>query len=144
MKKLVGIWLLFTPLMGFSQVKEFGWLVGTWKTTGKETYEVWKISKDKKTLQGISFRVKGADSVVTERVKIKREKDSFYYVPDVAGNQTEVNFKITKQSIDGFTAENFQHDFPKIIRYQRQANGSLKAEIEGNGKVIPYSFDRVK
>jgi len=144
MKKALLLSLFIYPLIGFSQVKEFGWLVGTWKATGKEAYEVWKIGKDKKMMEGVAFRMKGADSVVTERTKIKQEKGTFYYIPDVVGDQPEVYFKITRKNADGFTAENPQHDFPKIIRYKRQANGSLKAEIEGDGKVIPYYFEKIK
>ena len=95
MKKITTALLLLLPLAGFSQVKEFGWLTGTWKIKNKETYEVWKISSDKKILEGLSYKVKGADTVVTEKLKIKQEKNSFYYVPDIAGDQPEVNFKIT-------------------------------------------------
>ena len=144
MKKAVLLSLFIYPLIGFSQVKEFGWLAGTWKLSYKETYEVWKISADRKMLQGISFRMKGADSIITERVKIRKGQNSFYYIPDVAGDQQEVYFKITSQSEKGFTAENPQHDFPKIIRYQLQTNGALKAEIEGDGKIIPYYFNKIK
>lgn len=144
MKKLLTLSLALIPFLTFSQVKEFGWLAGTWKTTGKESYEVWKISKDKKMLEGISFGMKGADSVVTERSKIKQEKGTFYLMVDVAGDQPEVSFKITTHSEQGFTSENPKHDFPKIIRYKLQPDGSLYAEIEGDGKIIPYYFDKRK
>ena len=144
MKKLLTLSLVLFPLLVFSQSKEFGWIAGTWKTTGKDSYEVWKIGKDKKMMQGVSFRMKGADSVVTERTKIIQDKSSFYFVADVAGDQPPVSFKITSYTEKGFTAENPKHDFPKIVRYQLKPDGSLYAEIEGDGKVIPYYFDKRK
>ena len=144
MKKLPVLSLLLFPLLGFSQAKEFGWLAGTWKTKGKDSYEVWKIAKDKKTMQAVSFGMKGADSVVTERTKIIRDKGSFYFLADVAGDQPEVSFKITAYTEKTFTAENPKHDFPKILRYQLKPDGSLYAEIEGDGKLIPYYFDKRK
>ena len=46
-----------------------------------------------------------------------------------------------------FVAENPEHDFPKLIRYKllKKRDGEfLEAVIEGNGKVIPYRFQRLK
>ena len=141
MKKLLTLSLILLPFFTFSQVNEFGWLAGTWKVTGKASYEVWKIGKDRKTLEGISFNLKGADSVVTEKAKIINENGSFYYNVE-AGDQPEVSFKIVRYTAKAFTAENPQHDFPKIIRYTLKPDGSMNAEIEGDGKVIPYYFDK--
>jgi hypothetical protein len=132
------------PFVGKAQEKEFGWLHGTWKMKNKETYEVWKTSSDHKMLEGISYRIKGADTVVTETLKIKQQNSAFYYVPDVAGDQPEVYFKIIEHDDKSFTAENPEHDFPKIIRYQLLSPTSIKAEIEGDGKIIPFVFDKIK
>jgi len=144
MKKLIVAFSLLCPLFSFAQASEFDWLHGTWKIKNKETYEVWKTGTDQKMLEGISYRIKGADTVVTENLKIIYRKDAFYYVPDVAGDQPEVYFRIIKYSTTGFTAENPQHDFPKIIRYLLMTPTSIKAEIEGDGKVIPFYFDKIK
>ena len=144
MKNLIAITLLLFPLIGYSQATEFSWLVGKWKLKGKETYEVWKISSDKKTLEGISFGVKGIGTEITERMKIRKEKDIFYFTADLEGSQPEVAFKFTSSTAKGFTAENAANDFPKIIRYQLLSTSSLKAEIEGNGKVVPFDFEKMK
>lgn len=144
MKALLVLILLSAPLIGLAQAKEFGWLAGTWKIKNKETYEVWKTSTDALGLEGVSYRIKGADTVVTEKLKIKKQNTTFYYVPDVAGDQPEVYFKIVRFDASGFTAENPEHDFPKIIRYQLVSPTSIRADIEGNGKIIPFVFDKVK
>lgn len=126
-------------------VKDFQWLVGTWKIQDKNSYEVWKDAGHN-TLAGISYKIKNADTVVTEEIKLLRKGNALYYTPDVAGPQGEVEFKITSYDADGFVAENPAHDFPKKIRYHRVAKEEerLEATIEGGGKSIYYTFVRVK
>jgi Domain of unknown function (DUF6265) len=144
MKKLIIILLMSIPFLSFSQSKEFGWLTGTWKMKNKSTYEVWKVSADKKIMEGISYQVKGADTLITEKLRIRNQNDVLYYSSDIAGDQPEIDFKITAHDANGFSSENPQHDFPKIIRYQLLSPTSMKAEIAGDGKVIPFVFDKIK
>ena len=144
MNILFGLLFILAPIFSFSQAKEFAWLEGTWKLKGKNTYEVWKTGSDQKTMEGISYRIHGTDTVVTERIKIKGEKNTFYYVPDVAGDQPEIYFKITTFNNTAFTAENPQHDFPKVIRYELISPAEMKAQTEGGGKVIRFDFERAR
>lgn len=132
---------------GFAQRSEFSWLLGTWKLKDKNVFETWRIGTDGKTLTGNSFRVSGTDTVRLEQVKIIFVNDQFHYVPDVEGDQPAVDFPMKSYSANGFIAENLMHDFPKTIRYHFfENNGSdrIEASIEGDGKVIPYHFERVK
>jgi hypothetical protein len=58
-----------------------------------------------------------------------------------------VKFKLTSHDGKSFVAENPQHDFPKLIRYKfikKDDNDVLDAAIEGDGKVIQYTFVRVQ
>jgi hypothetical protein len=130
-----------------AQQKEFGWLVGKWKLKEKNVFEEWKISSDKKTLEGLSYRIKDGDTTVTERLLIKFEQPFFFYISDVAENPAPVKFKIAQYNVDKFLAENPEHDFPKAIRYKliRKDNQDfIEAAIEGDGRVIPYNFSKVK
>ncbi|MFD1002539.1 hypothetical protein ACFQ21_24655 [Ohtaekwangia kribbensis] len=142
----IGIALSANQL--FAQQKEFGWLVGTWKLKDKNAFEHWVYREKENVLYGISYRIKNtADTVVTEEITLKFQDNSFYYIPDVAGVQGPVPFKITQYTAVTFTAENPAHDFPKIIRYkfiQQGGEDINEASIEGNGKVISYTFVRVK
>ena len=129
-----------------AQHKEFGWLIGTWKLEGKNAYERWKESGNN-TLQGSAFRVHGSDTTTTEKLRFIREGDIFYYIPDVQGNPAPVNFKITFYDNNSFVAENPHHDFPKLIRYRfipGDSQDRIEASIEGDGKVIPFHYERVK
>lgn len=149
MKKFTLIFLLNIAGLQIlsAQQKEFGWLVGTWKLNDKKVYEHWKIGNDGKTLEGISYTIKSMDTTIMEQILLSYEGGSFHYKPDVAGNQATVDFKISKLTSDSFVAENQFHDFPKIIRYQlvrKDDKDFIEASIEGNGKVIPYRFERLK
>ncbi len=144
---LTVLWFSIGWQLSSAQQKEFGWLVGKWKLTEKNVYEEWKVSEDKKTLKGLSYRIKEGDTTVTERLLIKFEQPFFFYISDVAENPTPVKFKITQYNADKFLAENPEHDFPKAIRYKliRKDNQDfIEAAIEGDGKVIPYTFSKVQ
>lgn len=130
-----------------AQQNEFGWLTGTWKLKDKNVYEHWKVADDGKTLEGISYGIKNTDTTIMEQILLTYEGGSFHYKPDVAGNQERVDFKISKLTSDSFVAENQLHDFPKVIRYRlvrKEDKDFIEASIEGNGKVIPYLFQRLK
>src|SRR5687767_6611536 len=124
------------------QSNDFQWLIGTWQVQGQNVFEVWK-PHGAKELAGKSFKINGADTIVTETILLKVFNGSFHYIPDVAGSQPPIDFIVTSADSLGFVAENPQHDFPKVIRYRYVRKGSeefIEAAIEGNGKVIPYSF----
>jgi hypothetical protein len=144
MKRAFILAAILFPILSFAQLKEFGWLAGTWKIKNKAVYEVWKKGIDSKMMEGISYRINGADTLIGEALKIKQQDATFFYVPDVAGDQPEVYFKIITFDATGFIAENSQHDFPKIIRYRLLSPVSMNAEIEGDGKIIPFVFDKIK
>jgi hypothetical protein len=149
MKKVILIsgLCLMASHFATAQQREFGWLIGTWKLKDKSVYETWTVAEDKKTLQGISFRIKDGDTTVMEKIRFTYDGNNYHYIPDVPQNAVPIDFKLTQHNSQGFVAENPQHDFPKLIRYKflRKENGEyMEASIEGNGKVIPYYFEKVK
>jgi hypothetical protein len=126
---------------------DFEWLVGKWKVKDKPVFEIWKKGNDEQTLLGVSFRIQGADTVITERISLTFSEGYYHYIPAVAENKEPVDFTITSYDEKSFIAVNPLHDFPKLIRYTivRKVEGDfLEAAIEGNGKVIPYTFERVR
>ena len=130
-----------------AQQTEFSWLIGSWKLKDKNVFEVWQKETGSNTLQGKSYKIVGRDTVILEKIQLVKKDQSFFYVPDAAENQKPVEFKITSYSKHSFVAENPDHDFPKLIRYKylrKDNNEFIQAAIEGNGKTIPYDFQRVK
>jgi hypothetical protein len=147
MEKLLLLMFCLMSFFGCRSQQNFDWLIGKWKLEGKPLYEVWEKSDDGERLVGASFKVNGVDTTYLERITFQKFDDAYYYIPDVAENKAPVKFKVTSSTQFSFTAENPEHDFPKIIKYTivRKANTeSLHAVIEGNGKVIPYTFSKVE
>jgi hypothetical protein len=132
---------------GLAQRTEFHWLIGTWKVQGADEFERWTTQDNTDDLRGVAFRMQRGDTVITEVIALRHYQGAFHYVPDVAGDQPPIDFKITSYDENSFIAENPKHDFPKIIRYKCVVAGddvSIEAAIEGNGKVIPYIFKKQK
>lgn len=130
-----------------AQKAEFGWLIGTWKLKDKNIFETWSLDKDGKSLNGVSMKVIGSESTLLEETRLIFSGNSFFYVPDVAGDQDPVHFEITFHDDRSFIAENLKHDFPKLIRYRLVTEGDkqfIEAAIEGDGKKIPYRFEKVR
>src|SRR5277367_4961248 len=112
MKYFLVIIFLFFPSLVFLQIKEFGWLIGSWQVENKRSFEVWKSENG--YLLGVAYKIddKGSETLSEEIKFIQRGKD-FYYIPDIACSQGPIEFKITSFGKNNFVAENPAHDFPK-------------------------------
>lgn len=145
MKKAALTLLLILPfVMACAQLHPFHWLEGTWKLENKNVFEVWRMDGD--VLKGISYKVSGSDTTILEKISLIKHGEKYLYVPDVPENEGAVEFQITTMRKDGFIAENTAHDFPKIIRYtivRKRDKEFISASIEGNGKIIPYTFEKM-
>jgi hypothetical protein len=143
----VMLFFLTAPTGLFAQIESVGWLVGKWKILDNEVYEEWKWSDDKRSLEGISYSIKNNERFLTEQITLRVENGVLFYVPDVAGDQPPVNFKISQLHLAGFIPENPDHNFPRTIQYmylQKKDEEWIEATISGSGKSILYSFQKVK
>ena len=140
--KVLTLVFCLACVSAYGQQEEFAWLIGTWQEEGKPAFEVWKKEKD--FLSAESYKMKDGSKVVTEEIKFIKKGNDFYYVPDVAGPQGPIEFKITSFDKNSFTAENPQHDFPKKIKYEKLDDSRLKASIGDAHKTISYSFVKMK
>jgi len=120
------------------------WLEGTWTRTntkpGRGGNERW-LNSSASEWQGYGVNLKGADTVLLEKLKIIAKDGSIYYVADVPENKQPVLFRFTALTDNSFVCENPQHDFPKKIMYEKTGD-TLKAIISGNGKSIEYLFKK--
>ena len=147
--KTILTFLAFIVIGGkaFAQEADFSWLIGVWKLKGNDIYEVWTRKAVDQTLSGVSFRVNGLDTTITEVISLEYNGGSYHYIPDIAGPQPPIDFKITSLERYAFIAENPHHDFPKKIQYRlisAHPSVTLEAAIEGDGKRITYSFQKMK
>lgn len=114
--------------------KQLHALEGKWIMKTKKGFigEEWiKINDD--YLQNKGFFVKGTDTVVTERVSLRKTTEGIFYTSTVEdqNNKQPVSFKLTSSDKQVFIFENPSHDFPKRIIYELVSADSIHAYIDG-------------
>jgi len=143
MKFIVSVCFLVPSVGLFGQQSEFSWLMGTWKEKDENAFEVW--TKEGDWLSGSAYKIDpSGNKTFTEEIKLVKKGNDFYYVPDVAGPQGPVEFRITAFDKNSFTAENPLHDFPKKIVYKKISDQQLEATISHADTSISYYFKKVK
>ncbi len=142
MKFIVWACFLFASLPLLGQKSEFGWLLGTWQEDKKMSFEVW-IDEGRFLSGSAYFMDHSGKKTITEEIKLIRKGKDFYYVPDVAGPQGPIEFKITSFDNNSFIAENPDHDFPKKIAYKKM-DERLEAIISGGRNEISYTYKKIK
>jgi len=135
--------LLFFQFALAQKTEDFTWLEGTWERInlkpGSTAYESWKVTNQ--SLHGLGVRLKGTDTVFTEKLKLIETDRGMSYVAEVAHNNSAVYFKIIDYDKHSFISENPSHDFPKRITYQLEGD-ELTVIISGDGKSIPFVFQK--
>ena len=79
---------------------------------------------------GISRTVKGEKAIGFEFLRIEFRADGIFYVAQ-PGGRPKTEFKLTASDGVSATFENPAHDHPKMIRYTRTGDGSLRADLDG-------------
>jgi hypothetical protein len=122
------------PAHSEDRLSRLAWLTGSWQgTLGKARIEEHWIQPDGGTMLGLSRTIAGGRTVAFEFLRIESRADGPVYVAQPQG-RPPVEFKLTQQSEHRVVFENPQHDHPKFIRYSKEPDGSLRAEIEGDEK----------
>ena len=115
-------------------LSDLSWLAGGWQgIMGKAQIEEHWIQPAGGTMLAVSRTVANGRTVAFEFLRIESRTDGIFYVAQPQG-RPPVEFKLTQRSENRAVFENPQHDHPKIIRYSKDADGSLRAEIEGDEK----------
>ncbi|MES2811451.1 MAG: DUF6265 family protein [Bacteroidota bacterium] len=149
MKKLI---LLFTTLFLFScgskkeekrfpLIEKAQWFLGEWSNKSKmgDFTENWEKLSDS-TFMGVSFVIKGKDTLFHENVVLEQKSDSLFYNVAIKGNKEEItSFYLTSSSDKQMVFENPKHDFPTKIVYNLISPDSISASIHGKIKGIEQS-----
>jgi len=98
-------------------------------------------------LTSTSYRIRGRDTVIQEKVELKYAYGSITYSPTLI-DQNEgqaVTFTLIKIENSGrtYTFENKQHDFPQQIVYMlgdKTLRVVIKGQSNGQNKEIPFDF----
>ncbi|MDQ3171987.1 MAG: DUF6265 family protein [Acidobacteriota bacterium] len=127
-------------------IQDVAWIAGCWASAagGRQVDEQW-MKPAGGSMLGISRTVAKGRTVATEFIQMREEADGLFYIALPSG-QSEARFKLVAASDGSVRFENPGHDFPQVITYVRQADGSLVAQISGtvNGhaRSIDFSMQR--
>lgn len=116
---------------------------GKWKIISDniEYLEEWELLNEKE-LSGAGFSIEEGDTILSERLFLKKFDDTWAYVA-IPSNQNITLFALTDFSDKKFVFENKEHDFPQKIVYEFHKDGKLTAAIEGtvNGEIKRREFE---
>jgi hypothetical protein len=128
---LALLFALSGPGYGGSAIDRVGWISGSWKLDdGSRTiHEVWMVPLGG-TMLGMSRTVKNGKTTEFEYVRIEEREGVLVYVANPSG-QKPAEFRQLELTDSLIVFSDPAHDFPQRIRYERKADGSLLARIEG-------------
>ena len=119
---------------GQESLSDLAWLAGGWQgKMGKAQIEEHWIQPAGGSMLAVSRTVANGRTVAFEFLRIESRAEGTFYIAQPQG-RPPVEFKLTQRAENRAVFENPQHDHPKIIRYSKEPDGSLRAEIEGDEK----------
>jgi Domain of unknown function (DUF6265) len=125
-------------------IAQVSWMEGTWKgaTGGVSVEERWTAPAGGAML-AVSRTIKDGRMVAFEFLRIVERDGGLVYIAQ-PGGKPPTDFTLTAISGTSATFENPEHDFPKMIRYTKQADGSLEARVgDGRDRDETYVFRRM-
>jgi hypothetical protein len=124
------------------------WVGGTWASEpatpgGATTEERWTPAAGGAMI-GISRTIRGTTMSAFEFLCIVERDGSLVYNAMPNGRAPATEFVLTNLTPESATFENPSHDYPKVIKYMRRADGSLETAISGaaNQRVVTVVLKR--
>lgn len=141
--KIFFVFVLFTASVLSQDDSIIKLFAGKWKMISDriEYYEEWKLINSNE-LTGIGFSIEDGDTILSERLFLKKFDDTWAYVA-IPSNQNITLFALTDFSDRKFVLQNDEHDFPQKIIYEFHKDGKLTAAIEGtvDGEIKNIEFN---
>ncbi|MBV1924446.1 MAG: hypothetical protein KUG68_10515 [Flavobacteriaceae bacterium] len=134
------------------QVKEevpvainFDWLLGDWQRSneeeGKVTLEHWNKVSDTE-YKCLGYTMKEKDTIWRENVSLVKVKEQWSFDVIGMGDSLSTSFIVTEMDTVSFACTNEKNKFPKKISYFKNGT-NMRAEISGDGMVIPFEFNKI-
>jgi hypothetical protein len=122
-------------------IAEVAWISGTWiGTAGSITVEERWTPTAGGSMLGIGRTLKNGVMSSFEFLCIAERDGGLVYTAIPNGRTPPTDFTLTAVTADSATFENPAHDFPKLVRYTRRADGTLETAISGGASEKPQSF----
>ena len=113
---------------------QVAWLAGVWQGgNGPLTFEERWTPPAGGAMLAVSRTLKGDRMVAFEFLRIIERDGGLVYIAQPNG-RPPTEFTLTAITADSATFENPAHDFPKVIRYSRRADGTLEARVSDGGQ----------
>ena len=136
MRFLTLVFALSLTAQEKANFEKLGWIAGNW--TGKmgraQIEENWTAPLGGAMLgvsRTVSNTAAGPRMVAFEFLRIVQKEGETFYIAQPNG-RPPTEFKLTSATDTKAVFENPAHDHPKIITYEKDANGDLLATIEGD------------
>ena len=122
-------------------IAQAAWIGGLWSGTEKTTTieERWTAPSGGSML-GVARTMPNGTMSAFEFLCIVEKGGTLVYQAMPNGRSPATDFTATAVTADSITFENPAHDFPKMIRYAKRADGSLETTIAGEGGARARSF----
>jgi hypothetical protein len=122
-------------------IADVSWIAGTWTGTGGAltVEERWTPAASGAML-GLGRTLRGPAQASFEFLCMAERNGGLVYTALPNGRTPPTDFVATAVTADSATFENPAHDFPKLVRYRRLADGSLETTIAGEGGQQSQSF----
>jgi hypothetical protein len=112
---------------------QLAWLAGTWRgIDGPITFEERWTPAAGGAMLAVSRTLRGDRMVSFEFLRLVERDGSLVYIAQPNG-RPPTEFILTAITGQSATFGNPTHDFPKMIRYTRRADGSLEARVSDGG-----------
>jgi len=129
----VFLFLLLYNTSVFAQTVFPDFLQGTWQMDDKEIYEHWNILNEN-SMKGVSYAVDKEQFVIFEYLDLVRSNDAVIYTAFAVGANDGRGIPFTMTRSDSiFIFVNYQHDFPKIIVYNKLSDNEIAVTISDEG-----------
>ena len=110
-------------------ISDIAWLTGAWEgRNGPAVFEERWTPPGGGAMLAVSRTIKGDRMVAFEFLRIVERGGTLVYIAQPNG-RPPTEFALTRVTAESATFENAAHDFPKVIRYGKRADGSLEARV---------------
>jgi Domain of unknown function (DUF6265) len=129
-------------------IDKLSWMSGTWtQNKGDDSVQESWLGPRGKLMIGSNLTQSAKRGSSFEFLRIAENPEGLSYYASPSG-KTPAEFKLKEMSEKKVIFENLTHDFPHRIIYWLEADGALKARIEGtiNGKErgMEWRFEKAK
>jgi hypothetical protein len=128
------------PPVSPARIAQVGWIAGDWinTTATGSVEERWSTAAGGGMI-ATSRTLRGDVMTAFEFLCIS-ERDGTLVYTAMPNAGTATDFTLTKIDADSATFENPAHDYPKMIRYAKRADGGMDASISGGPTSKPTVF----